>query len=265
MIHGPAGDRGRPHGPGHRGRALGPGAGGSENAVTNPFGHSGPARRELVGRHVRPSRDARIRALGRRVRDPRLDAACRCLPPARDLPIGPHRAQQAPLIRASSTSSPTTDPRRIRTEPARAATHWHGGRRRRLAAVTPTRAELVAAARAGDRVAFGRLVEPSLAPALGASILITRSHADGHDAVQDALLTAWLGLDQIRDPDAFPAWFRTLVIRSALRVARRRGHVGELDGRPGTRVGRRRPRAIGRPPPAPTRLRPACHPRIAGC
>ncbi len=100
-------------------------------------------------------------------------------------------------------------------------------------AVTPTRAELVAAASAGDRVAFGRLVEPSLAPALGASILITRSHADGHDAVQDALLTAWLGLDQIRDPDAFPAWFRTLVIRSALRVARRRGQVVELEVLPG--------------------------------
>ena len=95
-------------------------------------------------------------------------------------------------------------------------------------AVSPTRAELVAAARAGDRTAFGRLVEPSLAPALGASILITRSHADGHDAVQDALLTAWLSLDQVRDPEAFPGWFRTLVVRSALRVARRRGQVVEL-------------------------------------
>ena len=58
---------------------------------------------------------------------------------------------------------------------------------------------------------------------------ITRSHADAHDAVQDALLAAWQGLDRLRDPDAFPAWFRTLVVRSALRVARKRGQVVELD------------------------------------
>jgi RNA polymerase sigma factor (sigma-70 family) len=93
----------------------------------------------------------------------------------------------------------------------------------------PTPTELVETARAGDRSAFGRLVEPWLAPALGASIIITRSHADGADAVQDALLTAWQGLDALRDPTAFPAWFRTLVIRSALRVARRRGVVVPLE------------------------------------
>ena len=91
---------------------------------------------------------------------------------------------------------------------------------------TPT--ELVAAARAGDRAAFGELVEPWLSPALGASIVITRSHADGADAVQDALLAAWQGLDDLRDPAAFAGWFRTLVVRAALRVARRRGTVSPL-------------------------------------
>ncbi|MHB8958377.1 MAG: RNA polymerase sigma factor [Candidatus Limnocylindrales bacterium] len=109
-----------------------------------------------------------------------------------------------------------------------------------MTAREPTPTELVEAARAGDRAAFGRLVEPWLAPALGASIVITRSHADGADAVQDALLAAWQGLDALRDAAAFPAWFRTLVTRSALRVARRRGPVlplqvvgesgGEADG-----------------------------------
>lgn len=92
-----------------------------------------------------------------------------------------------------------------------------------------TPAQLVAAARAGDRDAFGQLVEPWLAPALGASIVITRSHADAADAVQDALAAAWQGLDHLRDPEAFPAWFRTHVVRTALRVARRRGRVVELD------------------------------------
>jgi RNA polymerase sigma-70 factor (ECF subfamily) len=102
---------------------------------------------------------------------------------------------------------------------------------------TRTPSELVGAARAGDRGAFGSLVEPWLAPALGASVVITRSRADAADAVQDALLAAWQGLDRLRDPVAFPAWFRTHVIRSALRVAGRRSRVVELD-------------LVG-PPPAP--------------
>lgn len=93
--------------------------------------------------------------------------------------------------------------------------------------VTP--AQLIAAACSGDRAAFGELVEPHLSAVLGAAIVLTRSHADAADAVQDGLLAAWQGLDRLRDPVAFPAWFRTLVIRAAIRVARRRARVVELD------------------------------------
>ncbi len=92
-----------------------------------------------------------------------------------------------------------------------------------------TPAELVRAAMTGDRDAFAALVEPSLAMALGGAVALTGSHADGADAVQDALLSAWQGLDRLRDPVAFPAWFRTHVVRSAIRVARRRARVAELD------------------------------------
>lgn len=90
-------------------------------------------------------------------------------------------------------------------------------------------AGLVEAARAGDRAAFGRLVEPVLAHALGGAIVITRSQADGADAVQDALLAAWQRLETLRDPAAFPAWFRTIVVRSAQRIARRRGTLMPLE------------------------------------
>ena len=90
-------------------------------------------------------------------------------------------------------------------------------------------ARLVAAARAGDLAAFGQLVEPWLSAALGASIVVTGSHADGADAVQDALLAAWQGLDGLRDAAAFPAWFRTLTIRAALRIAKRRGRLTSID------------------------------------
>jgi RNA polymerase sigma-70 factor (ECF subfamily) len=91
------------------------------------------------------------------------------------------------------------------------------------------RTMLVAAARRGDREAFRSLVEPELASALGAARLVTGSHADAADAVQDALLSAWRGLDGLRHPDAFPAWFRRHVVRAALRIAGRRRNVVELD------------------------------------
>ncbi len=94
--------------------------------------------------------------------------------------------------------------------------------------VTSRAARLVAAARAGDRAAFGELVEPELTKALGAARILSRSPADAPDAVQEALLSAWRGLDQLRDPDAFPAWFRRHVVRAAIRLGKR-PHVVELD------------------------------------
>lgn len=95
----------------------------------------------------------------------------------------------------------------------------------------PSLAPLIAAARAGDREAFRALVEPHLGIALGASTVLTGSAADAADAVQEALLSAWQGLDGLREPDAFPAWFRRHVIRAASRSnrARDRGRVVELD------------------------------------
>lgn len=88
---------------------------------------------------------------------------------------------------------------------------------------------LVTAARRGDRDAFRRLVEPELAAALGAARILAGSHADAADAVQDALLSAWRGLDGLRDPVAFPAWFRRHVVRAAMRHGTRRMRVVELE------------------------------------
>jgi RNA polymerase sigma-70 factor (ECF subfamily) len=94
--------------------------------------------------------------------------------------------------------------------------------------VEPSRAALIRAACAGDGEAFAGLVRPSLAAAVGTATLVTGSPADGADAVQEALVSAWKGLPSLRDPAAFPAWFRRHVVRSALRIAgqgRRHGIV----------------------------------------
>jgi len=91
-----------------------------------------------------------------------------------------------------------------------------------------TNSGLVAAAVAGDRDAFRRLVEPDLPAALGTARIVTRSEADAADAVQDALLSAWKGLASLRDRDAFRPWFRRQVVRAALRTVERRGRSIEL-------------------------------------
>ncbi|MEK6721524.1 MAG: sigma-70 family RNA polymerase sigma factor [Chloroflexota bacterium] len=93
----------------------------------------------------------------------------------------------------------------------------------------PTLAPLVAAARSGDRDAFGRLVEPHLSDAVGAARIVTGTTADAADAVQEALLSAWQGIEDLRDPEAFPSWFRRQVVRAALRIAKRRRRLVELD------------------------------------
>ena len=88
---------------------------------------------------------------------------------------------------------------------------------------------LVEAAAAGDAEAFRRLVEPYLETALRSSILLIGSESEAADAVQDGLLAAWQTLRKLRDPQAFPGWFRTIVVRAAMRHARSRPRVVSLN------------------------------------
>lgn len=100
-----------------------------------------------------------------------------------------------------------------------------------------TMTSLVTAARRGDRDAFRVLVEPYLRVALGSATILTGSAADGADAVQDALLSAWQGLDGLRNPEAFPSWFRRHVIGAASRIRRSRGHGRVVDLDPDLAIG----------------------------
>ena len=81
---------------------------------------------------------------------------------------------------------------------------------------------LVGRAREGDHGAFEELVRPLLPRAVGSALLITGNMSDAEDAAQDALLAAWRDVSTVRSPDAFPAWFRRLVVRAAVRRAIRR-------------------------------------------
>src|ERR1044072_7557945 len=93
------------------------------------------------------------------------------------------------------------------------------------------RAELVERTKGGDHEAFAALVRSSIEPLYGTAMLILRDRDSAEDAVQDALLNAWRGLRALRDPDAWDAWLRRLVVRSCYRQRRKSTpfKVVELD------------------------------------
>lgn len=76
--------------------------------------------------------------------------------------------------------------------------------------------------RQGDRAAFSRLVRRHHATALGLATRLMGNMDDGEDALQDALLKAWHGLDLLRDERGFGAWLLRIVYHQSLDARRRR-------------------------------------------
>ena len=92
----------------------------------------------------------------------------------------------------------------------------------------PVPEEIVTAARRGSRPAFETIVEMETTTAYRLAFAILGSHADAEDAAQDAFVRAWRDLPTLRDPGRWPAWFRRLVVRSALDLAKRRRRRAEI-------------------------------------
>lgn len=87
---------------------------------------------------------------------------------------------------------------------------------------TPSLHGIIEAARTGDMDAFALLVQrfQGMAYALAFSALTDRSLAE--DVVQEAFTEAYLALPSLRNPDAFPAWFKRIVLRQVDRLLRRK-------------------------------------------
>ena len=81
--------------------------------------------------------------------------------------------------------------------------------------------DLVIRAQHGDHEAFTQLVGTSLSRMHAAAGLILRSQDRADDAIQDALVRAWVGLRGLRDPERFEAWLYRLVVNACYRTARR--------------------------------------------
>jgi RNA polymerase sigma-70 factor (ECF subfamily) len=72
------------------------------------------------------------------------------------------------------------------------------------------------------RARFERWVEPHLNRAAAYAYSLVRNRADAEDAVQDALLKAYAGLDNYDETRSFPGWWFAVVRHCCLDLIRRR-------------------------------------------
>lgn len=77
-------------------------------------------------------------------------------------------------------------------------------------------------AQRGDREAFGTLVRRFQDMAVGYSYSLLLDFPLAEDAAQEAFLQCYLHLPRLRDPEAFPAWFRRIVFSQCTRHLRGR-------------------------------------------
>ena len=71
-------------------------------------------------------------------------------------------------------------------------------------------------ARAGDQVAFGRLIDMHQRTVYRTALAALGTHEDAEDAAQDAFIQAWRHLPGFRGDAAFRTWLLTIVWRKAL-------------------------------------------------
>jgi len=81
--------------------------------------------------------------------------------------------------------------------------------------------DIVLRARSGDHDAFTMLAGDAFDRLHRTARLILRSDELAADAVQEALMAAWLHIRAVRDPDHFDAWLHRLLVRACYREARR--------------------------------------------
>ena len=84
--------------------------------------------------------------------------------------------------------------------------------------------DLVLRARSGDHDAFTALAAGAFDRLHRTARLILRSDELAADAVQEALMAAWLHIRAVRDPDRFDAWLHRLLVHACYREARRAKH-----------------------------------------
>jgi RNA polymerase sigma factor (sigma-70 family) len=81
--------------------------------------------------------------------------------------------------------------------------------------------DLVIRAQGGDHDAFSALATEVIGRLHATARLILRDVELADDAVQDALIAAWLDIRGVQDADRFEAWLHRLLVRACYKVAGR--------------------------------------------
>lgn len=86
--------------------------------------------------------------------------------------------------------------------------------------------------RAGDREAFGRLVERYQGRLFGLVSLVMRDRAAAEEVTQDAFVRAYTRLDRYDERQPFYPWLATIAVRLAQNRLHQRGRTVRREGTP---------------------------------
>ena len=94
---------------------------------------------------------------------------------------------------------------------------------------------LITRAQTGDLSGFGEIVRRFQNMAVGYAYSILGDFHLAEDAAQEAFIEAYQCLSNLRDPDAFPGWFRKIVFKQCDRMRRGRSvEIVPLESSAGT-------------------------------
>ncbi|NOY40214.1 MAG: sigma-70 family RNA polymerase sigma factor [Planctomycetes bacterium] len=96
--------------------------------------------------------------------------------------------------------------------------------------VSPDDGRLVQDVLAGDRQAFGVLVERHQDRLFNTLVRVLGSREDAHDVVQDAFVQAFVKLESFRGAAQFYTWLYRIAMNLALSHRRRRRPIASVDG-----------------------------------
>jgi RNA polymerase sigma-70 factor (ECF subfamily) len=90
-------------------------------------------------------------------------------------------------------------------------------------------AGLVRAAQDGDRQAFGQLVERYSRAVYAIALRRLQNHAEAQELVQEVFVQALRKIGQLREPECFGGWLRSITNRMAINRAVRSGPAMSVD------------------------------------
>jgi RNA polymerase sigma-70 factor (ECF subfamily) len=89
---------------------------------------------------------------------------------------------------------------------------------------------LVERARAGDRAAYGELVERFQPTVYAVALARLRNPTEAQELAQEVFIHGMTKLGQLRDPQCFAGWLRQITVRMAINRLTRRGPLHKVEG-----------------------------------